>query len=158
MKITDELVRVINEDIERCEKEYTSGSKESRSLLYHSIVSKYSNVIDGIRDGLFSMNYDENGDKLRKNIKILGEHLVLFRAMGYENNAEKEPGVVVNNTINNSVDLSFESAKEKIEEMGALSQDEVDEILSKLSELEEIISSNDRRNQNGIERRVLLNG
>ena len=31
--------------------------------------------------------------------------------------------------------------------MGALSQDEVDEILSKLSELEEIINSNDRKNQ-----------
>jgi len=68
--------------------------------------------------------------------------------MGYENlDHNSEHNLVVNNTINNSVDITFDSVKSQIENMGALTQPEIDEVINKISQLENIVNSSTKRTQ-----------
>ena len=51
--------------------------------------------------------------------------------------------VTVNNTVN--ISISFEEARQKIEDMTALSREQTDEILEKINELEKISKENTSR-------------
>ena len=83
------------------------------------------------------------------------QKLELFKAMRYENkyasNGFANNTVTVNNTNTNNVavdiHISFSDAREKIENMSALREDEILEIVTKIDELEQIINSTDRKTQ-----------
>lgn len=55
-----------------------------------------------------------------------------------------EVTVSVNNTNEVNITVSFEQAREQIEDMTSLTNEETEEILAKISELEEIINSKDK--------------
>ena len=71
--MTDEFKRIIDEDIEACEIELKSGSKQSRNVLHTRLISKYGNIIDGFKDNLKSLFYDDSGSyvqqKIEKNLR-----------------------------------------------------------------------------------------
>ena len=115
MKITDGFKRIVDEDIEKCKVAVEKSGKADLRYLHHSLLSKYSPVISDFGAHLFSIAYDESGENTRKNIDIFKEKLILFKAMGYENlDYASDHSLVVNNTINNSVDITFESVKSQI--------------------------------------------
>jgi hypothetical protein len=148
MRITDDFKRIVDEDIKRCREASENGCKDDLRYLYHSLVSKYSPVIADFNGFFYSLSYDESGENTRKNIRIIEEKLLLFKAMGYENlDHNSEHNLVVNNTINNSVDITFDSVKSQIENMGALTQPEIDEVINKISQLENIVNSSTKRTQ-----------
>lgn len=146
----EEFVTIIESDIDKCEQELKSGNSTTRYDLLIALKSKYNNIIDGFSDNLHSMWYDDNGSEKKANIKILKGKLELFRAMEYKNiYKNSSPQVEIHNTNSNIIDIniSFEQAREIIENMSALPDIEIEEILKKVDELEKIVQSKDRKSK-----------
>jgi len=153
MIISDDFKRIIDEDIEKCKMALANNNKAEIKDVYNTLVSKYGSIIDGFTDNLLSLNYDTEGTNRKKNVDTICQKLELFKAMQYENryssNCSSNNTVTVNNTNNMEFDISvsFSTVKEKIENMSALREDEITEILGKIEELEKIINSSERKTQ-----------
>ena len=146
--MTEDFKRIIDEDIVACEIELKSGSKQSRNVLYTMLISKYGNIIDGFENNLKSLFYDDSGSYVQQNIEIMRQKLVLFKAMEYQNvYAESDSGITFNNTnqMTTTVNITFSEAKKQIENMTCLRDEEIEEIHSRIDELEAIINSSDRK-------------
>ena len=63
--------------------------------------------------------------------------------------SQEASGITINNSNTNSnsieMNISFEKAREVVENMTALPENEVEEALSKIQELENIVKSGDRK-------------
>lgn len=143
--MTEDFKKIIDNDIVRCE-EALSGKGDIRAL-YTELRSKYSPIITDFDKRLKHM-YDISD--YTPNIGIMKNKLTLFKAMDYRNSFNQaEPQTIINNNNTNSIvidiDISFEQARESIENMTALPDSEVEEILKKIDELEKIVQSNDRK-------------
>lgn len=146
--MTDEFKRIIDEDIEACEIELKSGSKQSRNVLHTRLISKYGNIIDGFKDNLKSLFYDDSGSYVQQNIETIRQKLVLFKAMEYQNvYAESDSVITVNNTnqMTANINITFSEAKQQIENMTSLRDEEIEEIHNKIDELEAIANSSERK-------------
>ena len=149
MKITEEFKRIIDEDISRCEEEIKKGSKESNGKVHGILLSKYKPIINGFEEGLCDLFYDTNGAYRRENLEYMKEKLMLFKAMDYKNFNEKddESKITINNSneVKTNINITFEAVKRQVENMTSLRDDEIDEIHSKIDELERIIDSSERK-------------
>ena len=139
--------KAVDEDIQKCED--AINGKGNIKELYQQLYSKYPPIIEGFDKRLKTI-YDDS--YYLPNIKIMKEKLLLFKAMGYENiSKEKGAQTVINSTnVNtNSVDvkinITFDEVRKTVENMTALTDSEVEEILEKINELEKIIESKDRK-------------
>lgn len=150
MIITDEFKAIIDEDIGKCDYEIKNGNKQSRGVLHNTLVSKYGKIINGFKDDLKSLSYDDSGAYRIQNLETMRQKLVLFKAMGYENKySEKtcDSSLTINNTNQMDVNMTitFPEARVKIENMTSLHEAEIQEILKKIDELEKIANSSDRK-------------
>jgi hypothetical protein len=146
----EEFITIIDNDIKKCEQELRTGNSGSQSDLLTAIESKYNSIIDGFSEGLHSLWYDDDNSCLKANIEIVKGKLELFKAMEYKNIYKNStPQVEIHNTNSNIVDIniSFEQARENIENMSALPDSEIEEILKKIDELEKIVQSKDRKSK-----------
>lgn len=148
--MTDEFKKIIDEDIHRgkeiVEKRDTVNCNEFHKML----ISKYSPIIDSFGENLYPLFHDVDKSSCVSNIKTMVSKLELFKAMEYKNMVDKtETGITINNNNTNSntidINISFERARKTIENMTALPDSEVEEILSKMKELEAIVQSKDRK-------------
>lgn len=148
--MTDEFKAIIDEDI-RCGKEIVEKRDTTNCNEFHkTLISKYSPIIDSFGGNLYSLFYDNDKSNCFSNIKTMVSKLELFKAMEYKNSVDKrENGITINNNNTNSntvdINISFEQARNTIENMTALPDSEVEEILSKIDELEKIVQSGDRK-------------
>lgn len=150
--MTEEFKKIIEDDIIKCTNEIESGNSETRYELMRRLISKYNSIITDFSNGLHDTWYDEKGTAKLKNIKILMEKLYLFKAMDYKNTFDKTtPQVEIHNSNSNSniidINISFEQARQTIENMSALPNSEIDEILKKIDELEKVVLSKDRKSK-----------
>jgi len=150
--MNEEFKTIINTDIENCIKEIESGSIQDRYKLFKELTSKYNKIIDGFSEGLHTYYTDENGVARLRNLVIIKEKLILFKAMGYENAYNKEKAQIeINNSNSNlnniNIELSFNVVRERIENMSALPDYEINEILEKINLLEKIVESQDRKSK-----------
>ena len=146
--ITEEFKKYIDEDIAKCEETIKNGNKTDMKNLHATLVSKYGNIIDGFKEDLRSLFYDETGSSVRCNLETMKQKLQLFKSMGYANiYAKHDTGVTFNNTnqLTANINITFSEVREKIENMSALQDSEIEEILSKIEELEEIVQSSERK-------------
>lgn len=146
--MTEEFKRIIDEDIDICTAELHNGDQQSRYTFHQRLISKYGNIIDGFKADLHQLFYDESGAYALENIETMRQKLVLFKAMGYQNvYAESDSGITVNNTnqMTANINITFSEAKSNIERMSALSDPEIEEILQKINELENIVNSTKRK-------------
>lgn len=158
--MTEEFKRIIDEDIEACNTELKSGNKQSRNVLHTRLISKYGNIIDGFKDNLKSLFYDDSGSYVQQNIETIRQKLILFKEMEYKNvYSENESGIVVNNTnqMTANINITFAEVKHKIENMTALSDPEIEEILEKLNELESIVNSKERKTKKWEKAKGIIN-
>lgn len=148
MKITNDFMKIIDEDIKLCE-DFKSGNYPLDIEDYHNLLkSKYAKIINGFNEGLYDIFYDSNHTAKKANIESMRQKLVLFKAMGYENYiTEKPDGITFNNTnqLNSTINVSFADVKKQVEEMTSLRDEEIDEIHSKIDDLEKIIDSSERK-------------
>lgn len=146
----DEFKKIIDQDIaigkQIIEKHDVSAGKE----IHRRLKSKYNAIISGFDGGLHDLFYDDTGEKCLENIKTMIEKLELFKAMEYVNvYSQDASGITINNNNTNSnsveMNMSFEMARETVENMTALPDSEVGEILLKIQELEKIVKSDERK-------------
>ena len=148
--ISEEFKAIIDEDITKCECEIKSGNKESRGILHNRLISKYGKIIDGFKDDLNSLFYDDDGTYRIRNLETMRQKLLVFKAMGYENiysQCPAERSLTINNTnnIEANINISFSDARTQVENMSSLREEEIQEIISKINELEKIINSSERK-------------
>ena len=152
--MTDEFRKIVDDDIDLCIKTISYGNRVDWETLGQRLMSKYGNIIDGFNDNLIRQPFVEDGGAyLKNNLMTLRQKLELFKAMGYENcYVQKASGDITfnssnANTLNQTFSITFDNVRENIENMSALSEDEIQEILSKVTELEKIVNSQERKTQ-----------
>ena len=150
MVITEEFKAIIDEDIDKCDYEIKNGNKQSRDVLHNTLISKYGKIIDGFKNDLRRLYYDDSGAYRTQNLETMRQKLILFKAMGYENQFEEKAadnGVTINNTnrMDVNVNITFSEARAKVEDMTSLKEEEIQEILQKIDELEQLVNSKDRK-------------
>ncbi|MFQ9543057.1 MAG: hypothetical protein ACLR0B_15150 [Anaerobutyricum soehngenii] len=94
-----------------------------------------------------------SGESLFHNLKQVYNKMLSFKALGYpslkETVPQSVPMVQITNTNKNKVDvnISFSDVRKEIENMSALPDAEIEEILYKINELEKIVKSSDRKSK-----------
>lgn len=164
--MTEKFRDMIKEDIQKCEDmtdiegaaDLYYGEKEIfRFYLY--LVSCYGRYIKDIEANLSTLigTTDEEFHNCVENIKIVKRKLELFLEEEEDKvqNSNTEFNVTMiseannkNNISNNiAINITFEQARENIQNMTALPKTEIEDILKKINELEDIIESKDKKSQ-----------
>lgn len=145
-----ERTKTVKADKKKIEDALASDIEETLRSVHMYIDGKYSAYVPDWGKGFY--RYDpENGfhyssfgkDFLVHNLTLMQAKLEGYAiAFDNPNNQTYAPSNNVNVNINNSnevnIAVSFEEARQKIEDMTALSQKQTDEIIEKINELEEI--------------------
>ncbi len=147
MEMPKEFYDMVCADIKRIE-ESGSLSSEGRFKLHRELDGRYQVCVKGWYKGFWYSDNDAKGiwysmlhnksDSVQENLEMMKAKLETFK---YQMNAVSLPAPATTNiTVNNAVNisLSFEAAKQKIEDMTALNREQTDEILEKIDELEKI--------------------
>ena len=148
MYMDERFVEIVAADIQKGHEIVDNRMISECNEFHERLISKYAPIIDGFDKHLQNLFYDNDKKICLRNIKTMVEKLELFVAMGYKNiYSDKTPQTIINNSNTNNVDISisFENAKKQIEEMSALTDTEVEEIIKKIDELKNIVDSNDRK-------------
>lgn len=140
-----------------------SANKETPEFaklqLYKDVTAKYHPYIPKLSDGLYyyissQAFYDDvSGDSLFHNLRQVYNKMLSFKALGFpslqETIPQGAPMVQITNTNENKIDIniSFNDVRRKIENMSALPDAEIEEILHKIDELEKIVKSSDRKSK-----------
>lgn len=127
--------------------------------LYKDVTAKYHPYVPKLSDGLYNYNsslsfYDDvSGESLFHNLRQIYNKMLSFKTLGYpslqESIPQNAPMVQITNTNENKIDIniSFNDVRRKIENMSALPDVEIEEILHKIDELEKIVKSSDRKSK-----------
>ena len=127
--------------------------------LYKDVTAKYHPYIPKLSDGLYDYIssqafYDDvSGESLFHNLKQIYNKMLSFKALGFpslqETISQGAPMVQITNTNENKIDvnISFNDVRREIENMSALPDVEIEEILHKIDELEKIVKSSDRKSK-----------
>ena len=154
-----EMKKVIENDIQMSTEIINNKKTEKCEDFHMRLLSKYSPIISGFGDNLFSLYYDTDFTATMSNIETMRDKLILFKAAGFENWGQKDDRndqtskiSITNNNANTntnsiSVTVSFEEVRRNIENMSALPDTEIEEILSKINDLEVIVTSEDRKSK-----------
>ena len=143
-----EFVNIVKYDIELCAEAIRNNRKIELSELSDDLEAKYGNIIDGFCQNLYPCYEEEDSYYMKRNISMMKQKLELFMAMGCENKfATNSSAVTYNNTNQVIVDISisFEEARKKVESMSALEDKEIEEILDKISQIEDVYNSANRK-------------
>jgi hypothetical protein len=152
------LKQMIDEDIKRC-SDYLSGEKDEQAGrdLHLELITKYPPYIAGFGESLYNYN-QEYGFTMREhfglesmisNLTVIKNKLVAFKNFGYKNSRSisYDSSINIENTLTStqtqSIMISFEEVKRKIEEMSALSDSETNETLDKIDEIKAIVELKD---------------
>ena len=152
-----EFIQMVREDIAKCEKALETG-QEIRSVL-NELVGKYSKVSNNfpsidMNQLLFRMHPNLPQEYVQSICGFLKAYaLNNCEDYGFDNtNDTQNNGINVITNISNSNENNvkidcFLEAKSKAENMTSLQDSEIEEILTKIDELREIVNSNDRKSK-----------
>lgn len=127
--------------------------------LYKNVTAKYHPYIPKLSEGLYgyissqALYDDVSGESLFHNLEQIHNKMLSFKALGFpflhETNPQSVPMVQITNTNENKIDIniSFRDVRREIENMSALPDAEIEEILQKIDELEKIVKSSDRKSK-----------
>lgn len=148
-------------DISICEEIIANNDISEAKKHIGIFVAAYENYIPGIANnlnfytGMLGTETNYIGDilKIKKVLEVfLSDHCQLLKP-SHKYNKKEVINIHSQNTNTNvnktsvSVEITFERVRREIEENGNLHQKEIEEILSKLDEIEEVSNSSDSRNK-----------
>lgn len=156
----ERFIAMVKEDIDRCDGVLNAREFNSASDLVSELYGKYSKISTNFpqieTNPLLVRRFHEIPfDNIRAIQGFLKAYL-LNDCEDYQLERSKQGLVTVTNTVtsnntneNNNVltSNSFQEARNKIEQMSALPDAEIEEILAKITELENIINSDDRKSK-----------
>ena len=132
----------------KCIEESKNLSPSERLELHRKLDGRYQACIKNWYLGLWATNTEgtylayhllkDSPASVQENLDMMKSKLEAFQ---YQANAIKLPEIPqtqVNVTTNVNITLSFDEARQKIEEMTALNQEQTDEVIEKIDELETI--------------------
>lgn len=152
------FTRMIDEDIKKCE-EYLTGDRDAQkgTELHLELITKYPPYISHFGDSLY--NYDPSrgfvmieyfdSSAMIHNMTIIKNRLIAFKNYGYKNSKSvaTDKSISIENTLtatqNQTVYISFEDVKQRIEAMTGLSEVETKEALEKIDTIKLIVESED---------------
>lgn len=174
MEVTEDFKTMIDEDIKNL-KDALSDISNAKTLeyaklqLYKELTAKYHPFVPNFSDGLYGYIpkiafYEEVEDEsLHHNLYQIYNKLITFKAIGYpslipikeqlDNNIVLNTNYTSQNTNNNSnennntISTSFGQVRQQIENMSSLPEAEIEDILNKINELEQIVQSTDRKSK-----------
>ena len=152
------------EDLESLKQAISDSANEvtpeiAKQQLYKDVTAKYEAYVPKLNAGLYGYEeaigiYDEvAGQELFYDLRQFYNKMLTFKALGYpaliETIPQSVPMVQITNTNENKVDIniSFSDVRKEIENMSALPDTEIEEILDKINELEKIVKSPDRKSK-----------
>lgn len=142
---------IARRNISDCKEVIDSGDLNRAKRLINEITATYIGDIPHIQNGLTMYQFHNETDylaDLRTLIRIL-EAFVGNKCKSYND----EKGITINSTntntsINNIVlNLDINQVIQELRENGSLNQEDIDEIIKKLEEIEEIAEGDENRNQ-----------
>lgn len=147
----------VREDIERINVVILEKNEANLKSLHMELDGKYQYAVAGWGISMYSYNpefgFDYkllDTDSLIHNLTMMSSKLKGF-IEGWNHNIStgkafspsQDVNVVVNNQVN--INITFEEVREKIEDMTSLTNEETEEILAKISEIEEVVKSSDKK-------------
>ena len=148
----NDFIKMVDEDILKCDVVITT--RQGIMDLLTELMGKYSKVSNNFPDiEMNSLLFRMHPNVPMENIRTIQGFLKAYRLNNcedYKFDELKSTGINVITNISNSnentINLqTFSEVRNKIENMGSLSDPEIEEILSKVDELEEIVNSSDRK-------------
>lgn len=153
---------IMSSDIESLRKAVVEDSMEEdeKQRLYLSITAKYHSYVPKLGDGLYQYYADHglyeevSGATLDFNLNSIYNKLLVFQSLNYPGlgaAVNNVPSTVVNitnnNENNNAITVSFEKARELVNAMTSLPDEEIEEIQKRINEIEEIINSKESKSK-----------
>lgn len=148
----DELKRVLDN--------YDSSDEKNKQRLYLSMTAKYHPYVPQLGEGLYQYHaqsgfYEAVGNSsLEHNLNQIYNKLSTFKTLNYPGLGEavaSNPSTIVNitnsNENNNTISVTFDSVREKVNGMTSLPDEDIEEIQKRISELEEIVNSKDSKSK-----------
>lgn len=148
----NDFIKMVDEDILRCDIVITT--RQGVMDLLNELMGKYSKVSNNFPDiEKNSLLFKMHPNVPMENIRTIQGFLKAYRLNNCEDYKFDESvhngiNVITNisNNNENTINLqTFSEVRNKIEGMGSLTDSEIDEILSKIDDLEEIVNSSDRK-------------
>lgn len=152
------------EDLESLKQAISDSANEVTSeiakyQLCKDVTAKYETYIPKFHVGLYGYEeatgiyYEVIGQELFYDLRQIYNKLLTFKTLGYpalmETIPQSVPMVQITNTNENKVDIniSFSDVRKEIENMSALPDAEIEEIVDKINELEIIVKSQERKSK-----------
>ena len=152
-----EREKAIKWDKLKIDEALKSNDIEKMRAVHMELDGKYGAYVPDWQKGMFGYFEDFGFDHTALSISSLTNNLTLMKsklegyALGLTKPTQKvyspnnSVNVNVSNTNEINVTVSFEQARQQIEDMTSLTDKETEEILAKIAELEEIINSKDKK-------------
>lgn len=152
-----EMEREVRKDIQRIENVDKTDEKALEEL-HRYLDGKYQGCIAEWGKSMWNYSKDNGFDYYFMGIDALIDNLNQMKpkleayALGWNASKKSSPtrsvatpnvNVTVNNEIN--INITFEQARKKVQDMTSLTDEQTQEILDKITELEEIINSTDKK-------------
>ena len=152
-----EKEREVRKDIQKIETVDKTDEKALEAL-HRYLDGKYQGCIAEWGKSMWCYSKDNGFDYYLMGIESLIDNLNQMKpkleayALGWNASKKSSPSraaatpnvnVTVNNEIN--INITFEQAREKVQDMTSLTDEQTQEILDKITELEEIINSKDKK-------------
>lgn len=147
----DKWNKILQRDIALCEEAISKDDEEDLWDLYKYLYPKYLKVIDGLNYGTL----DKKEYSLRNIRFILGklemQTAIIEQQETYDSLKQNKISINNSNTNTNSnsisINISFDETRKEIENMTSLTDAEIDEALTKVDELEQIVNSEERKSR-----------
>lgn len=150
---TKEFIKSINADIVRIDNELSVGTDNTRWTLFLYLNGMYQSCISDFYMGLrgasfdgskFSLLYVENNPEyVKENLQIIQSKLKarLFEVNSVHDDLTNQTQVNINNYV--SISVSFDQVRKDIENMSFLSNEETNDILKRITDIENILKSDE---------------
>lgn len=155
MALPKELMEMVEQDINKIEFELENGDNISRWKLFREMDGKYQSCINNFYEGMWLSVPNKNvlhfpqlkqyPDYVVENLEIVKSKLLTYRFQANAINLPQLPTTQVNVNNNINISITFEEVREKIEDMTSLTNEETEEVLAKISEIEEVVKNDDKK-------------
>lgn len=155
MNLQPEFLEMIEDDIRRIDSIVKSGTKENQWELFREIDGRYQTCIADFYKGMWEYmlnekiiyfpSLKESPELVIDNLKMAKSKLEVFRYQANAKPLTENTSTTVSVVNNLNLSISFEQVRSKIEDMTSLTDKETEEILQKISELENIVNSKDKK-------------
>lgn len=146
--LTDELKKMMQADIEACEKQLSD--KKGSQRLFEALIARYNTVYHNFDKEIIVSGKSSFGDEFdyRPEINSIKEKLKMILVTGIlkdENIRSSFINITNSNENNVNINISFEDARQKIEAMTGLSDAETQDALEKVNFIEKVIESKESK-------------